>query len=247
MLIAHRGESQDAPENTLAAINLAWTRNADAVEIDVQLSADERVVVAHDRNMKRLTGRPLLVRQSTLAQLKALDVGRHKGPQWTGQRIPELPEVLQTVPRGKRLLIEIKSGPDVLPRLASDLAASPLTKDQILIIGFDLQTMTAARRALDGHPMALLCRTRWKPRALRWGRALPRFLARARRSGMNALDVEVRPGIDAPFVRTVKDAGFDLYVYTVNDPDTAARLLDAGVDGVTSDCAHRLSSALRDR
>ena len=78
LIIAHRGESFDAPENTLAAVNLAWERGADAVEIDVQLSKDNKIVVIHDENTKRTGGRNKLVKNQTLKELKELDVGIYR-------------------------------------------------------------------------------------------------------------------------------------------------------------------------
>ena len=78
-IIAHRGESWLAPENTLAAFNLAWKRGADAVELDVHLTADGHLIVCHDDNTERTTGRKLVIRQSTLAELRTLDAGAWKG------------------------------------------------------------------------------------------------------------------------------------------------------------------------
>ena len=118
MLIAHRGESLDAPENPLSAITLAWQRGADAVEVDVQLTGDGHVVVMHDPDTRRLTGRRVTVGRATLAELKSLDVGRHKGEKWANERIPELSEVLETVPEGRCLFIELKSPREIVAPLA---------------------------------------------------------------------------------------------------------------------------------
>src|SRR5438552_9814499 len=113
-IIAHRGASHDAPENTLASVNLAWRQHADAVEIDVQFSKDGKLVVIHDNSTRR-TGRVnKKVSEQTLSELRRLDVGRWRGRTWSGQRIPTLDEVLATVPHGKRLYVELKCGPDGL-------------------------------------------------------------------------------------------------------------------------------------
>ncbi len=108
-IIAHRGASFDAPENTLAAIRLAWQQQADAVEIDVHLSRDRHLVAIHDFNTRKTTGRNRPVARQTLAQLRTLDAGQWKHPRWRGEKIPTLEEVLATVPPGKRLFIEIKA------------------------------------------------------------------------------------------------------------------------------------------
>jgi len=97
-IIAHRGASHDAPENTLAAVNLAWQQNADAVEIDVHLSRDGQIVVIHDENTRKTAGLNKNVSEQTLAELRRLDVGRWKGRQWAGEKIPVLAEVLGALP-----------------------------------------------------------------------------------------------------------------------------------------------------
>ena len=109
LIIAHRGESYDAPENTLASINLAWERGAEAVEIDVHLSKDNQVVVIHDPNTLRVSGIKKKIKNSTVADLKKLDVGSWKSAEFKNEKIPTLKEVLATVPQSKKLIIEIKS------------------------------------------------------------------------------------------------------------------------------------------
>ena len=131
LIIAHRGESHDAPENTLSAINLAWKRGAEAVEIDVHMSKDSQIVAIHDFDTKRLAGVNKDVRKQTLAELKALDVGSWKGAQWQGEQIPVLKEILETVPNGKKLVIEIKSDATMIPILKEELGRSSLTPEQI--------------------------------------------------------------------------------------------------------------------
>src|SRR5438128_11840999 len=85
-LIAHRGASHDAPENTLAAVQLAWQQHADAVEVDVRISRDGQLVVIHDDNTLRTGKAARKVSDETLAELRSLDVGRWKGRQWSGER-----------------------------------------------------------------------------------------------------------------------------------------------------------------
>src|SRR5438132_8474709 len=140
-LIAHRGAAHDAPENTLAAVHLAWQQKADAVEVDVQTSGDGRLVVIHDRSTRR-TGRiGGKVCEQTLAELRLLDVGRWKGKQWTGQRIPTLEEVLATIPEGKRLFVELKCGPDAISEFVR-IARSAAKRPSVMVpIGFSRQMM----------------------------------------------------------------------------------------------------------
>src|SRR5262245_9603118 len=102
-IIAHRGASHDAPENTLAAVRLAWEQGADAVEVDVHLSRDSRLVVIHDPTTKRTGNIRCRVLDRTFDELRRIDVGWWKGLRWERETIPCLESVIKTIPRNKRL------------------------------------------------------------------------------------------------------------------------------------------------
>jgi glycerophosphoryl diester phosphodiesterase len=233
-LIAHRGASHDAPENTLAAVKLGWERNADAVEIDVHVSKDGRVVVIHDPTTKRTAGRGGEVSGQTLEQLRRLDFGRHKGARWAGERIPTLEEVLRTVPEGKRLFVEIKCGPEILGPLEAALSATRLGAEQVVLIGFDLPTMAAAKHRLPEHRAHWLHVLRQDIQDGSWKPGADELLAKVRRAGLDGLSIQACEAVDRPFVERIHAAGMRLYVWTVDDPMEANRLREAGVDGITT-------------
>ena len=134
-IVAHRGASYDAPENTLAAFRLAWEQGADAIEGDFYLTADGQIVCIHDKTTKRVApGQPeLTVAKSTLQELRQLDVGRWKADKFAEERIPTLKEVLAIVPRQKRIFVEIKCGPEIVPILQQQLSDSDLKPEQIVM------------------------------------------------------------------------------------------------------------------
>ena len=107
-IIGHRGASEDAPENTLAAIEEAWKQQADGVEIDVRMSSDSRLVCVHDNNLFRTTGKNCLIENTSLEEIKKLDAGSWRGKEWTNSMIPSLEEVLEKIPAGKKIFIEVK-------------------------------------------------------------------------------------------------------------------------------------------
>src|SRR3954468_21594878 len=109
-IIAHRGASWEAPENTLSAVKLAWEQGADAVEVDVQLSRDKRVVVIHDDDTRKIAGLKKKVAEQTWEDLQKLDVGRWKAARWTGERLADLDQVLATVPAGKPCFLAAECG-----------------------------------------------------------------------------------------------------------------------------------------
>jgi len=155
-IIAHRGESFDAPENTLASINLAWERSAGAVEIDVHLSRDNRVVAIHDSTTKRTGGLNKKVKDQTLSELRLLDVGSWKNIKYKDERIPTLIEILKTVPEKKRLIIEIKSGKKSVPFLKYEILQSKISPSQVEVISFDYNVIKIAKKLMPEIKMLYL-------------------------------------------------------------------------------------------
>ena len=148
-IIAHRGASHDAPENTLAAFRFGWEQKADAVELDVRLSKDGNLVVIHDDNTRRTAQVDKSVGEQTLAELRSLDVGRWKGKQWVGERILTLNEALATVPEGKRLFVELKCGPEGIPELVHVAGTSFRRPSPLVAIGFSRQTFYTVLDAFE--------------------------------------------------------------------------------------------------
>ena len=151
-LIGHRGAAAVAPENTLAGIRQGLQDGADGLEINVRLSKDGRIVVIHDAETDRTTGQPGRVAEQTLAEIQKLDAGSWKGPAWAGEKIPTLESVLAAVPGGKRLLIEVKCGPEVLGELERLLADCGRRPDETAVVSFDLPTICQAKRRMPRHP-----------------------------------------------------------------------------------------------
>lgn len=231
-VIAHRGASHLAPENTLAAVELAWQQGADAVEVDVHLTRDRRIVAIHDPTTARTAGTHLEVAATHSAHLRKLDVGRHKHPRFTGERIPFLEEVLGTIPPGRQLFVEIKCGPAILPPLAETIVRLD-QQSQTVLLGFDLGTMKAAKEMMPQVRVCWLCDKRV---FVSYGRSLAE---QAKACHLDGLDVHWS-GVTRRFARAVKAAGLRLYIWTVDDPAQAARLRTMGADGITTNRPARL-------
>ncbi|HEX2853216.1 MAG TPA: glycerophosphodiester phosphodiesterase [Opitutaceae bacterium] len=229
-IIAHRGASHAAPENTLAAARLAWTENADALELDVRLTADRQLAVIHDETTKRYADIALSVGAASMAELQRLDVGRWKDAKYAGEKIPTLDAMLAGIPPGKRVFIEIKGGPEAVPVLERCLAGSQLKPTQPVVIAFDFSTVAAAKRVLPATEVAWILDHDAATRSL----PLDEILRRCREGGLDGLDLKAGWPIDVAFVNRVHDAGLKLYVWTVDDPVVARRLRDAGVDGIAT-------------
>lgn len=229
-ITAHRGASHDAPENTLAALRLAWNQKADSSEMDVFLSKDGKIVVLHDKDTQRVAGVDKKVVDQTLEELRCLDVGKWKGERFIGERIPTLAEMLAEVPCGKRVFIEVKCGPEIVPELDRVLNASGLEPAQTAIISFHAEVIAAVKKARPDLQAYWVVSLRGKepPEA-------ETLIQRARAIQADGLDLSASDVLDCLYARKVKDAGLKLYVWTVNDPKTARRMVEAGVDGITTD------------
>lgn len=234
-IIGHRGASHDAPENTLASVNLAWDQDADAVEIDVYLSKDGRIVAFHDDTTERLAGVDKPVVEQTLAELQKLDVGRWKDPKFTGERIPTLSDVLATIPDGKRLFIEVKCGPEIVPTLQKDLKTAGKTPDQTAIISFSYKVVKAVKEAMPELKVYWVVGLEQDEQTGRWSPKLDELIDKAQAAGLDGLDLGKAGIIDEAYVSQVKQAGLGFYMWTINSPADARRLVKAGVEGLTTD------------
>ena len=236
-IIAHRGASADAPENTLAAFNLAWEQGADAIECDVQLSKDNVLMVIHDDDTRRTTGNRGKVSLQTSQALNSMDAGRWKHARWDGETLPTLAAVLASVPEGKRIFVEIKAGSEALDPLVSSLESSSLAASQTLLISFDAVLIEALRRRLPDRPAGWIVDRPWKA---------PRFekvIQRAQAAGIPNLCFSVAWPLTASMVNTLHEAGLGVYIWTVDDPRTASLLIEAGVNGIITNVPGRLIAA----
>ncbi|MBD3223155.1 MAG: glycerophosphodiester phosphodiesterase [Caldithrix sp.] len=228
-IIAHRGASYEAPENTMAAIRLAWQKQADAVEVDVHLSKDGQVVVIHDAHTRRTVGLNKDVRKQTFAELQQLDAGSWKDTRWQNERIPSLHRVLDSIPPGRNLFIEIKGGPACLPAVQADLHRAGVSLKNITIMDFNFDGVRQARE-LFPH-----CNILWLLSLSVFTRNYSNLLRRAADAGIDGLNFDRRMSIDQNRVDLCRKAGLTCYVWTVNNIDEAHRFRSMGISGITTD------------
>jgi glycerophosphoryl diester phosphodiesterase len=245
LIIAHRGASGHAPENTLAAFRLAWEQGADGIEGDFHLTRDGHIVCLHDADTKRTAAGGVMknVREASLDELRGLDVGSWKDPAFREERIPTLAEVMSVVPAGKMLFLEVKCGPEIVPPLLAALEAGPLGKEQVTVISFN---ETVVRQFKSVAPE---WRASWlvdiqpdaggapQPPAITLLDALGRLAAEA--TGLQADET-----LDARYFAELKAGGFERHVWTVNSPAAARRFVAFGVDSITTDVPGALRQAL---
>ena len=230
ILFAHRGASAHAPENTLAAFDLALRHEADAFELDAKLSADGQVVVIHDQTVERTTDGQGDVRYMTLAALQELDAGSFFDIAFHGERIPTLAQVFETFGHKTYINVELTnyaSPDDDLPDRVVALVKHHRLEKRILFSSFNPRALLKARRLIPEVPVGLLAlpgRRGWWARS--WlGRVVVPY---------DALHPE-SADVTAGLVASAHHRGHRVNVWTVNQPEDMQRLFALGVDGIFTD------------
>ncbi len=242
-IIAHRGASYLAPENTMASVMLGWEKGAD-VEVDIHLSKDNRILVIHDSSTKRTGKIDLNIKDTSSRELRKLDVGSFKADKFTGEQIPFLADIIKTIPPGRKLYVEIKCGKEVLPILEKLITESS-KMSQIVIIGFDLETVTMSKELID-LPTYWLKGTEKEKETEKWIPHNPQLVQIAKNKGLDGLDVHYA-GVTKEFTDAVKASGQKLYIWTVDNPQEAIRLIGLGVAGITTNRPQWLRQQLKNK
>ncbi|NJC95896.1 MAG: glycerophosphodiester phosphodiesterase [Anaerolineae bacterium] len=229
VIFAHRGASAHAPENTLAAFDLALTQGADGIELDVKLSADGHVVVIHDPTVDRTTGAHGNVKDITLAELRALDAGSFFSEQYKGEKIPTLEEVFETV--GKRTFINVELTNYNTPRDHLVETVCMLVKrfglqKRVLFSSFFVSNLSRTRGYLPDVPRGLLALNGLLGA---WARSFGFAFGNYQALHPNLKDATHQQ------VQRVQRLGRRIHVWTVNAEQDMRRLFDWGVDGIFTD------------
>jgi glycerophosphoryl diester phosphodiesterase len=229
-VIAHRGASAHAPENTLAAFELALKQGADAIEMDVDLCQDGHLIVIHDRSVNRTTEGSGFVRDMPLSALKELDAGSHFDIAFKGEPIPTLDEVFELL--GKRVVINLELKQPAVPveKLTEKVAISILRHSligSVIVSSFYPAILRSLRKILPDVALALLTLHGIKGALLRswFGEII------APHQAIHPDFRDVTPG----FVKWIRNTGRRLNAYTVNTPDDMVWLINLGIDGIITD------------
>lgn len=248
-VIAHRGSSGAAPENTLAAVALALDHRSDVVENDIQRTADGELVIMHDTTLTRTTDveqvfpsrSPWFVRDFTLAEIKQLDAGSWFAPEFAGERVPTLEEWVNAVGNKAGMLMEPKA-PELYPGIETDLDKElrslpaftrALRDDRVVVQSFNHAWLRVYKDRAPDVPVGLLYGS--KPTtadiaaAATWAEQLNPALG----------------AIDETTVDDVHAQGMEISVWTVNGGSDMRRATNWGVDGIITNYPQVLHDLLR--
>lgn len=240
-VVAHRGFSGAAPENTMAAFKKAMEVGSDMIECDVHLSRDGEVVVIHDDTLKRTTNGDGRVRDFTLRELKRLDAGAWFGAQFSGEKIPTLKQVLELT-RGKiPLQIELKEDDLGQPALLElvDRSFQEVEKagmlDQVLFSSFNRSAIERIREKNPNHPLALIHNKPWNSlQEITGGTPFPLLSCSGKVLNSNNAS-------------RARQQGVRILVWTLNTEEQMEHFLKVGVDGIVTNYPDRLINVLKRR
>ena len=233
-LIAHRGESKDAPENTLPAYRMAVERGF-GFECDVYLSSDKRVFSFHDSNLKRTTGKDLPCTKASWEEtISKLDAGKWKGEQWAGTRPALLEEILELARDGRQIYVEVKGNdPAIVPYIRDIFARqTKATPRNVLFISFGKKICSALKKQMPEYRVYWLVGS---------STTVDSVLATLKDLGVDGVDQHFNPKvITAEYIAAIKAAGFEYHSWTIDTLDVARLAFARGAQTVTTNCAKKL-------
>lgn len=244
-IIGHRGASYDAPENTIPSFKLAYEQKADAAEFDIWSTSDQKLIVIHDANTKKLAGVDKKVTEQTFQELRKLEVGqwgKWKGSQYR-EKMPTVDEVLAIVPLGRPLFFHSYAEIRDLGQMREAIRRAGLQPAQVVFLSFQLEPCKAFKQLVPG------CTANWlrgKPKAGE-PQTIEEMIRLAKEAGLDGLSLSAEIPITKEMVDTVRRAGLGFHVWTVNDATMARRVVQAGVDSITTDRPGWLREQLQQR
>jgi glycerophosphoryl diester phosphodiesterase len=237
LIIAHRGASGEAPENTLAAFRLALDQGADMIELDLHQSEDGALVVCHDFKLQRTAHSRKSIKQLTLKELKRLEVGRWFHPRFSGEPIPTLEEVMTLVQSRARINIEIKRGSPFYPNIEKrlvELLESFRAIESVLVSSFDDQALEAIRALNPKIPIGLLAEKG----------SIQQLIRKAETLSASSLNLTVRL-VTPTLVQVAHHRRLQVFAYTINQVRLMNYYLIMGVDGLFTNFPERLAQLLK--
>jgi glycerophosphoryl diester phosphodiesterase len=230
-IVAHRGFSSVSPENTLISMVKGCQAGADGCELDVYLSKDGHVVVMHDNDVERTTCSKGKLTEMTLAQIKKLDAGSKMSPEYKGEPVPTLEEVLKYIKSAdKHLVVEIKQAGIVKETLAT--IDQEKMRDHVTIIAFNDQNIRDTHAEAPKLPLAWLYGDDKTPGANDAEKA--KWIAdKTQNLGAGIVDIAWKL-VTPELVKECHARGIQVWAWTVDDPEVMAKLMGMGVDSITT-------------
>jgi glycerophosphoryl diester phosphodiesterase len=201
---------------------------ADGVEVDIRLTLDNKIVCHHDKSALRTTGIDRKIEDMSLEEIQSLDCGSWFGENWSDERIPELKDVLKSVPKDKEIYIEVKTKEEIVPFLLQDIDEQKLSIDQITVITFFPEVIREIKRRDANIKCNLLIAFDYKDIAV------DEIIDLAVKIDANGLGAQNHKRLNRQFIQSLKNTGKSVHVWTVNSRKEAEEYLKNGIDSITT-------------
>lgn len=201
---------------------------ADGVEVDIRLTLDNKIVCHHDKSALRTTGIDRKIEDMSLEEIQSLDCGSWFGENWSDERIPELKDVLKSVPKDKEIYIEVKTKEEIVPFLLRDIDEQELSIDQITVITFFPEVIREIKRRDANIKCNLLIAFDYKDIAV------DEIIDLAVKIDANGLGAQNHKRLNGQFIQSLKNTGKSVHVWTVNSRKEAEEYLKNGIDSITT-------------
>ena len=201
---------------------------ADGVEVDIRLTLDNKIVCHHDKSALRTTGIDRKIEDMSLEEIQSLDCGSWFGENWSDERIPELKDVLKSVPKDKEIYIEVKTKEEIVPFLLRDIDEQELSIDQITVITFFPEVIREIKRRDANIKCNLLIAFDYKDITV------DEIIDLAIKIDANGLGSQNHKRLNKQFIQSLKNTGKSVHVWTVNSRKEAEEYLKNGIDSITT-------------
>ena len=205
-----------------------FQQQADGVEVDIRLTLDNKIVCHHDKSALRTTGIDRKIEDMSLEEIQSLDCGSWFGENWSDERIPELKDVLKSVPKDKEIYIEVKTKEEIVPFLLRDIDEQELSIDQITVITFFPEVIREIKRRDANIKCNLLIAFDYKDIAV------DEIIDLAVKIDANGLGAQNHKRLNRQFIQSLKNTGKSVHVWTVNSRKEAEEYLKNGIDSITT-------------
>ena len=238
LIIAHRGASSKAPENTILSYETAWLQNADAIEVDLRKTKDGVFICAHDNNFNRVSGSTKNISESTFESLLKIDIGSWKGQKFKTQRVPKLEEVLKRLPNRKIIFIEIKGVTKNLNQLMKLISNSNLKKNQVHFLCYLPSVIKNIKKKFPTQKATL----NLIPSLFDYDEE--RIKEEIKNSNSDGVSLHVDSKQSIKLIEKLKNEKFFVLTWTVNDKKFMEKLIKSKVDGIITDYPKKLAKIL---
>jgi len=248
LVVAHRGASYAAPENTLPSFLLAFEEDADFIEGDFWLTKDNQIVCLHDKYTIRTAPKQknLNVKKSTMNEILKLDFGKWKDNKYLSTEIITLEKLLNIIPHGKGIFIEIKDTRQIFMfELQNVLKRTRFPHSLIRIIAFDSNVIKKSKQLFPDIKAYWLFDWLLTDKCKNMQSVVNKLISTLKMINADGIDMNYSPRITGEIIYKVKHEGYEIIFYDVNTPKEAQTLAELGVDAITTNFPGKIKASIK--